>query len=474
VVVELPEPIRIILLARIEARLPEESNALVRINMDALGILDLGRNELSFDAVLFDSKLVGFTLSGAMALRASWAQQREFVLAIGGVHPRFTPPAGFPELQRITIDMPSGRVSKLRLAAYLALTSNSIQLGANLDVVVGVSGFGVAGHLGFDALLQRHPFRFDADISGRVAITAGGDDIASVSLDATLTGPSPYNIAGKFKVHIVFFDVHVSFNHTWGEDAPSLPLPSIDVGDLLRTTLADVRNWDASLPAGTPPLVTARRIEDAASVLAHPLARPQVQERIVPLGLAITRFGEAVPTGGSMFTITGLRIGGAVPHEAIEDDFAPAQFFELSEEEKLARPSFERHDAGVRVKGGLIKSAAALPKTVAYETFYVDAPGGALRTDPGVTAKPPPLADLFVVMHLGAAGRAATKSSRSRYQAAGKPIRVAEPSFALADRSTLAAADVSAAAGTTFSDMHALLAGRNNLQIVATHEMTVN
>ena len=161
-----------------------------------------------------------------------------------GFHPRFTPPPGFPALQRITIDMPSGIVSKLRLAAYLALTSNSIQLGANLDVFIGVSGFGLSGHLGFDALLQRHPFRFDADISGSVALTAGGDDLASVSLDATLTGPAPYNIAGKFKVHIVFFDVHVSFNHSWGEDAPSLPVASVDVARCLG------RRW-RSATAGT-------------------------------------------------------------------------------------------------------------------------------------------------------------------------------------------------------------------------------
>jgi hypothetical protein len=78
-----------------------------------------------------------------------------------------------PALQRVTIDMPSGHISKLRLAAYLAQSSNTIQFGANLDVYLGVSDFGVSGHLGFDALLQLRPFRFDSDISGKVAITAG-------------------------------------------------------------------------------------------------------------------------------------------------------------------------------------------------------------------------------------------------------------------------------------------------------------
>ena len=87
--------------------------------MDALGVLDLSKSEFSLDASLFDSHLLSFSLSGDMALRANWSSTsaREFLLAIGGFHPQFTPPAGFPALQRITIDMPSGPVSKLRLAA---------------------------------------------------------------------------------------------------------------------------------------------------------------------------------------------------------------------------------------------------------------------------------------------------------------------------------------------------------------------
>src|SRR5439155_694918 len=131
-------------------------------------------------------------------------------------------------------------------------------------VYIGVSGFGLAGHLGFDALLQFDPFHFDVDISGNVALTAGGDDLMSVSLEATLTGPAPFHIAGHFKIHIVFFDVHVSFSHGWGEEAPALAPVLIDVGQLLSTTLADGRSWDARLPAGVAPLVTLRAVADPA------------------------------------------------------------------------------------------------------------------------------------------------------------------------------------------------------------------
>jgi hypothetical protein len=471
VVVELPEPIKVILLSRIEVRAPTEAAPAVRVNMDALGILDLGKNELSFDAVLFDSKLVEFTLSGNMALRAEWGspEHSEFVLAIGGVHPQFSPPPDFPQLQRITIDMPSGHISKMRMAAYLAVTANTFQLGANLDFYLGISEFNVSGHLGFDALLHRDPFRFTSDISGKVAITAGGDDIASVDLEGTFSGPKPYHLTGQFTVHIVFFDFGISFDYSWGGDLLALLAPAVDVADMLRSALGDVHNWDTQLPPGAAPLVTARAIDTTGILLAHPLGRPQVRERIVPLGLAITRFGESPPSGDATFTIAT-----SLPHETVQDDFAPAQFFELTDEEKLERPSFERHDAGLRLLAPAVTSGASVPKTAAYETFFVDTPGAAPREDPGVPPAPPSLVDLQLILQFGAAGRAAQRTSGQYYQAAGNPIRVAQPAFVLADKATLAPAGIGPATGATFSEMHALLAGNRALQIVATHELTAN
>jgi hypothetical protein len=296
-------------------------------------------------------------------------------------------------------------------------------------------------------------------------------------IERLLSGPAPYHIAGKFKVHVLLVDVHVSFNHSWGEEAPSLPVPSINVLEPLRDALADVRSWDALLPDGVTPLVSLRRIENGGGVLlAHPLARPGVHERTVPLGLAITRFGEAAPAGANQFAITHLQVGDVTfePKDltAIQDDFAPAQFFELSDEEKLARPSFERYDAGVRVTGGFAMSGTPVGKSTKYETYYVDTPGGVPR--PEDPTPPPSLSDLGVVLSFGAAARAASRSPAQRYQAPGNPIVVAEPAFVLADQNTMRAAGIGPAAGTTFSAVQALMGRRRDLQVVATHEIAVN
>ena len=483
VVIELPEPIRIILIARLQALLPSASAPLVRINLDALGVLDLGQDTLSLDATLFDSKLIDFTLSGDMALRANWSSsQREFLLAIGGYHPQFTPPAGFPALQRLTIDMPSGAISKLRLAAYLAISSNTVQFGATLDVFIGVSGFGLSGHLGFDALLQLQPFHFEADISGQVALTAGGDDLMSVGLDAALSGPAPWNIAGDFKVHIVFFDVHKSFSCTWGADAPSQQIAPVDVMPLLTAALADPRNWGTALPPAVSPMVS---LSNSATSVVHPLARLEVHESIVPLGLSITRFGSASVTGATSFAIADYQVNGsAVAHEAVEDDFAPAQFFDLTDTEKLARPSFETHDAGVRLTGaGMVTCGAPIPKTISYETFYIDQANGALRTDPVTPLKTFGVGDLSLILAIGASGRAAIRTAGDRrYTAPGNPVSIAPQTFVITDRTSLSLEGIGTAQGTTYSDALASLnaavaqtpAQRVGLQIVSKHEVPVS
>ena len=483
IILEWPEPIRLVLLARLALRLPAPSQPLVRINMDALGVLDLSQSEFALDATLYDSRLLSFALTGDMALRATWGSQRAFLLAVGGFHPRFAPPAGFPPLKRLTIDMPSGIISTLRLQAYLAITSNTLQFGARLDVFIGVSEFGLAGHLGFDALLQRDPFHFDADISGSVELTAGGESLMAVGLDATLSGPAPWNIAGSFTFSILFWDVHVSFSQSWGEEAAEPPRESVDIAQLLGAILAAPHSWGAHLPEGIPALVSARSRDDGALVV-HPLARLEVHEPIVPLGLEITHFGAAVPSGARRFAITEVRIGGATvaPEfvESVEDDFAPAQFFDLSEEEKLAGPSFERHEAGVRVGGGpvVVSSRPAITKDIAYETWFIDTPNGTIRPPDSAT----PVLTLWMesVIAGGAADRAALpRAGRRKYRVAGRGMTVAEPAFVVVDARNLALAQIASAAGATYSDVRAALdealsrnpQRRGQLAIVARHEV---
>ena len=95
-VLELPAPVRLVALGRLRALLPDEREAIVRIQVDVLGVIDFDRAEAAVDATLVDSRLAQFALTGDMALRMSWGAQPSFLLAVGGFHPRFAAPPGFP------------------------------------------------------------------------------------------------------------------------------------------------------------------------------------------------------------------------------------------------------------------------------------------------------------------------------------------------------------------------------------------
>lgn len=481
VILELPEPVRILLLARLAVHLPSDSNALVRVNMDAVGVLDLSASTFALDAVLFDSKLMGFALSGGMALRADWSAKREFLLSIGGFHPQFTPPVGFPALDRIAIDMPSSSITKMRMAAYLAIASNSVQFGATLDVMIGVSEFNLSGHLGFDALLQIEPFHFTADISASIALSVGGDDLMSVGLDATLSGPAPWNIAGKFKIHLFFVTLHKHFSYTWGADTPSQPILSVAVLTLVQDALRDARNWGTSLPSTAPALASIRS-RDAGTPVVHPLSQLEVHQRVSPLGLAITRFGSSPINGANLFTIDNLLVNGTPvwsDSAAIQDDFAPAQFFDLSDQDKLAGPSFEPYDAGVRCAPKAVRCGPSNFKTVAYETSYIDRAGVIRTPNPAFSTGWFFTLDLQFVLATGASGKATVwKAGNRRFRAPGSTFFVAPQKFSVASTTTLLATSDSAN-GLSWSAARAVMKQAvdddpslaTQLQVVATHEL---
>ena len=129
----------------------------MRLQVDVLGVIDFDRREAAVDATLVDSRLAQFALTGDMALRMSWGAQPSFLLAVGGFHPRFAAPPGFPALERVAVALASGDNPKLRLEAYLALTSNTVQFGARVDLAARAGSFSIAGFLSFDALVTLAP-----------------------------------------------------------------------------------------------------------------------------------------------------------------------------------------------------------------------------------------------------------------------------------------------------------------------------
>jgi hypothetical protein len=419
---ELPEPVRLIILGRLRALLPDERSALVQIRMDAIGVIDFNKGEVALDASLYDSRILSFVLTGDMALRARWGRQPNVVLAIGGLHPRFPPPAGFPQLARLALSLGNSNNPRLRFEAYLALTSNTVQFGARFDFSYSAAGFTLAGFLAFDALFQFSPFEFIADVGAMVALKRGSSVVMGLFLDMSLAGPSPWHVWGKATFKVFFFKVTIRFDHRFGREEPQPLPPPVDVAALLAEALGDRRNWTSAVPAADHSLVTLRSVQRApAAERVHPLAELSVRQRIVPLNRPVTKFGN-VPLGrDTTFTVAASGRGNSqLPFSStfLQDSFAPAQYQEMSDDEKLARPAFESQDAGLQFGAEEVAYRyEVLPDTaIAYETLMIDPtrpPEEAPVTAPYVL----PQTALDALVSLGAAGQAAIRrTGASRYR----------------------------------------------------------
>ena len=141
VVLEFGARLRLLILAQVMAILRKRENDLVRLQMDAIGVLDFDQGTASLDATLFDSRLLKkFVLTGDMAMRLKWEGSPNFALAVGGLHPAFNSPPAFPKLERIALNLCAGDNPRLRCEAYFALTANTVQFGARAELYAEAAG----------------------------------------------------------------------------------------------------------------------------------------------------------------------------------------------------------------------------------------------------------------------------------------------------------------------------------------------
>jgi hypothetical protein len=340
---------RLLALGHISALLPSANNDLVRLNMEAMGVIDFDAGTAAIDAVLLDSRLAHkFAITGAAALRAGFASGPSFVLAVGGLNPHFAPPAGFPTLERVAIALSSGDNPRLLCQAYFAITSNTVQFGAAASLYASAAGFSVQGDVGFDVLVQLLPLHFIADYHAKLQLKYGSHNLFMVTLDGELEGPRPLRISGKASFEIFWCDFSVQFDTTLVRGEPP-PLPAaVDVLAQLRQALALPASWHIERSLDHPHGVALRSLAPSSALVLDPLGQLSVTQQTVPLntGRDVDTFSGAPVAGARRFALTASLNGTTLTSTAQQASFAPAQYFTMSDDEKLAAPAFEAMDAG--------------------------------------------------------------------------------------------------------------------------------
>lgn len=375
IIIEIPG--NIVILGVLKITLPEESIAIVRIQVNFLGTIDFGKKMLTFDATLYESYILLFPLEGDMAVRMKWGDDANFLISVGGFHPSYTPPPlGLGTLRRISITILSGPLQKIRVECYQAITSNTVQFGARAEVRFGFEDCNVNGFLCFDALFRFSPFHFIIEISAGLSAEVFGFDLMSITLNFSLEGPGPWRAKGTGSVSIpVFPDIDVDFDITWGEEKKTIPAGILILGKFLEE-IGKPQQWKAELPSSSHLLVTLRTLSpNESKFILHSAGTLVVSQNLLPLNFIVDKIGNQASLDVKEIKITGAQSGvdqfNVVKHEEF---FARAQYKNMSDAEKLSLPSFQKMEAGVRLSLSktTTQAGAMVMRTIRYELKILD------------------------------------------------------------------------------------------------------
>lgn len=457
------EASQIAILGQLVIQIPplvDKKLAIVLLQLDFVGSIVFDPFKIAFDGKLRDSRVALISITGQFAFRAAFGDKPTFLISAGGFHPRFAdiPPDVPMPFDRIGAGFSIGIVG-VSVKGYFAVTAATVQGGFEIKAWgdVGVASFDAG--LGFDAICYLQPkFYFEVDFRAWANAQAFGIEFG-VRLAGMLAGPGRWRIRGEASVDLgLFGSVEIDFDESWGSDTDT-PLVTENAFELLASEANKRDNWAVQLPPGNESFVTVATREGQTDPLAHPMASLTFTQRRVPLNRTLDKVNDAKIDGPRQLAISAVTFNDApVPaaRSAQREQFAASQFFTMSDDDKLAKPSFEAMDAGERFHFDDFEFGPAQATPVDWETRD-------LSPQPGGFAALGPLALMLQRDHVfaqnpqavpwlvgtGAAARSPLRTVAERLPLDPTPLVLADaPRMAVAARATQQAALATPAAGT--------------------------
>lgn len=434
VILELGEEAKLLILGSLGVVLPTEEAAIVALQVDFTGSIDFGSGAIAFDAVLANSRILSWPIGGEMALRTGWGEHAGLVASAGGLHPQYPAPTGFPELQRMSIGF-GGNNPRLSLTGYMAVTTNSVQVGAAASIyvkgpdIVFVGQFTVEGNAAFDALILFNPFAFEAALALELKLLLDGDTLCGIGGDLFLAGPNEYHIHGRVWAEVLGIEVSVPFDKRWGNRVSETALTA-SAYSALRTALEGDEGMEPVAVTARSSGVVVAEPADGARAPLDPTGGLRYVQRAVPLGVELERLGNARIADGLTRLDLAFRddAGGELESEPLREDFVRGQYFDLSESEKLSGEAFEVLRAGALIDGGdgfVYRAERGESFAFAYEVIEL----GEEEDDTGArgrrVAERAPAAALFAKGAAWGAGKRAAPLNARHLSAAAALGRVA-------------------------------------------------
>lgn len=382
VIISFPQPVRLAIVGIIQIALPDPNVPVLKLNVAFVGIIDFENKYISFDASIYDSRLLFITLYGDMAVRLFWGERREMLVSVGGFHPAYNAPAYLmlPKMDRMTLSIFDEKNLRLIIETYFAVTSNTVQFGVKLDFLLKVWKLKVLGWFGFDVLFQFNPFKFLSHVYAGLAVMWDDKELLCISLDFNLNGPGPWHAVGKGEFTVLGMKQSANFDETWG-DEPDTSVPEIEVTPKLLDALNKDENWQGSLPEGRKTYVKLA-VSGTGTLIMDPLGEFTITQKVLPFTINIERFGGQKVKDVGIYSLDLVKVNGVAitSPTSTKENFASAQFKEMNDNDKIKAPSFEFLPNGVKIGYDYseLMFGDFITKDIEYDVVLID---GENRTD---------------------------------------------------------------------------------------------
>jgi hypothetical protein len=197
------------------------------VEMQILMTIKPGEGTFKLQALLTSNSWIinqDCKLTGGFAVYVwfSGEHKDDFVITLGGYHPRFRRPDHYPIVPRLGLNWPVNDALSIKGGVYLAITPSCCMLGAKLEATFHSGRVSAWFTAYLDVIIAWSPFHFEADIGVSLRVEA---DFAVTSLKITISatvemwGPP---VGGIARVNLTLISFDVPFGKQREEAKPKL------------------------------------------------------------------------------------------------------------------------------------------------------------------------------------------------------------------------------------------------------------
>ncbi|MCB9275362.1 MAG: hypothetical protein H6564_15060 [Lewinellaceae bacterium] len=183
---------------------------------------------LSIEAQLTNNSYVfsrSCHLTGGFAFYAWFGgpHKGDFVITLGGYHPRFIAPSYYPKVPRLGINWPISNLLFIKGELYFALTAHALMAGGMLEALFHLGPIRAWFIIGADFIISWKPYFYDArlyiDIGASFTFWLFGTHTITFELGANLHIWGP-DFSGKATIHYYIVSFTISFGHSSDKPRP--------------------------------------------------------------------------------------------------------------------------------------------------------------------------------------------------------------------------------------------------------------